>query len=98
MHHRLWSKILPSCVRSQLTNAAQCGAPCGQYIDAKVPVLMLGGEPKMSLRVLHPQGWKPPVGYANGISAAAGRIVFIAGQVGWNADQRFQSDELVPQF
>ena len=52
----------------------------------------------MSLRVLHLQGWKPPVGYANGISAAAGRIVFIAGQVGWNADQRFQSDELVPQF
>ena len=52
----------------------------------------------MPFRVLHPQGWKPPVGYANGITAAAGQIVFIAGQVGWNADQRFQSDELVPQF
>lgn len=48
--------------------------------------------------VLHPEGWKPPVGYANGISVAAGQIVFIAGQVGWNADQHFQSDELVPQF
>jgi enamine deaminase RidA (YjgF/YER057c/UK114 family) len=52
----------------------------------------------MPLRVLHPKGWKPPVGYANGISVAAGRTVFIAGQVGWNADQRFQSDQLVPQF
>jgi enamine deaminase RidA (YjgF/YER057c/UK114 family) len=41
---------------------------------------------------------KPPVGYANGISVAEGQIVFIAGQVCWNADQHFQSDELVPQF
>ena len=48
--------------------------------------------------VLHSEGWKPPVGYASGISVAAGQIVFIAGQVGWNADQHFQSDELVPQF
>lgn len=52
----------------------------------------------MPLDVLHPQGWKPPVGYANGVSTAAGRLVFIAGQVGWNADQKFQSDQLVPQF
>lgn len=52
----------------------------------------------MPHRVLHPKGWKSPVGYANGISVDAGRIVFIAGQVGWNADERFQSDELVPQF
>jgi enamine deaminase RidA (YjgF/YER057c/UK114 family) len=52
----------------------------------------------MPLRVLHPEGWKPPVGYANGISVNAGRIVFIAGQVGWNADQKFHSDQLVPQF
>ena len=52
----------------------------------------------MSLRVLHPRGWLPPVGYSNGISVEAGRIVFIAGQVGWDADQHFQSEELVPQF
>jgi enamine deaminase RidA (YjgF/YER057c/UK114 family) len=52
----------------------------------------------MTFILLHPEGWKPPVGYANGISVTAGRIVFIAGQVGWNADERFQSDELVPQF
>jgi len=29
---------------------------------------------------------------------AAGRIVFVAGQVGWDANQKFQSEELVPQF
>lgn len=49
------------------------------------------------MRVLHPAAWKPPVGYANGI-AAEGRVVFIAGQVGWNAEQVFESRELAPQF
>ena len=52
----------------------------------------------MSIQVLHPPNWLPPVGYANGVSVAAGRIVFIAGQVGWDADQHFQSEDLVPQF
>jgi len=52
----------------------------------------------MSLQILQPPGWLPPIGYANGISVAAGRIVFIAGQVGWDANQRFQSEQLVPQF
>lgn len=48
--------------------------------------------------VLLPPGWAAPVGYANGIAAAGGRIVFVAGQVGWDEQQRFQSEELVPQF
>ena len=52
----------------------------------------------MSMQVLHPRGWLPPVGYSNGISVKAGRIVFIAGQVGWDAGQHFQSEQLVPQF
>ena len=52
----------------------------------------------MSTRVLSPSGWAAPIGYANGISAAAGRIVFIAGQVGWDDQQRFQSEDLAPQF
>ncbi|HMO46711.1 MAG TPA: RidA family protein [Rubrivivax sp.] len=47
---------------------------------------------------LLPEGWKPPIGYANGIAVDAGRIVFIAGQVGWNAEQVFESEELLPQF
>jgi enamine deaminase RidA (YjgF/YER057c/UK114 family) len=51
-----------------------------------------------AMRVLLPSGWAPPIGYANGIEAPAGRIVFVAGQVGWDAAQRFHSDKLVPQF
>lgn len=49
-------------------------------------------------RVLLPPGWDPPIGYANGIVAPPGRVVFIAGQVGWDAQQRFASTELAPQF
>lgn len=50
------------------------------------------------MRVLLPEGWTAPTGYANGIEAEAGRIVFIAGQVGWDAQQRFASEALAPQF
>ena len=49
------------------------------------------------MRVLHPDGWAAPRVYANGIEAQ-GRLVFIAGQVGWDAQQRFASTELAPQF
>lgn len=50
------------------------------------------------MRVLLPPGWSAPQGYANGIEAAGGRIVFVAGQVGWDAQQRFHSEALAPQF
>ena len=50
------------------------------------------------MQVLLPEGWAAPVGYANGIVVDAGRIVFIAGQVGWNAQQQFESADIVPQF
>jgi len=46
--------------------------------------------------VLHPTGWAKARGYANGI-AAQGRFVFVGGQVGWNAEQRFESTEFVAQ-
>jgi len=49
------------------------------------------------MRVLLPRGWKPPVGYANGIESS-GRTVFVAGQVGWNEQQVFQSEDLSVQF
>jgi enamine deaminase RidA (YjgF/YER057c/UK114 family) len=52
----------------------------------------------MSTHVLLPAGWAAPVGYSNGIAVTAGRIVFVAGQVGWDEAQRFQSEDLVPQF
>lgn len=47
-------------------------------------------------RILQPDGWTAPKGYANGISAE-GRLVFVAGQVGWNAEGVFESDDLVAQ-
>ena len=50
------------------------------------------------MEFLLPQGWAAPVGYSNGIAASPGRIVFIAGQVGWDAAQRFHSEEIAPQF
>ncbi len=50
------------------------------------------------MKALHPAGWAPPVGYANGIEAPAGRLVFIAGQVGWDAAQKFHSEDIAPQF
>ena len=53
---------------------------------------------RRSMSVLLPPGWAPPIGYANGISVPAGRIVFIAGQVGWDHQQRFHSEQLIPQF
>ena len=49
------------------------------------------------MRALQPRTWKAPIGYANGI-AACGTLVFIAGQVGWNAQQVFESESLAPQF
>ena len=47
-------------------------------------------------QLLHPRHWKQPKGFANGI-AAEGRLVFLAGQVGWNAEQIFESDDFVAQ-
>jgi enamine deaminase RidA (YjgF/YER057c/UK114 family) len=48
------------------------------------------------MEVLEPKGWAAPKGYANGI-AASGRLVFVAGQVGWNAEQKFETDDFVGQ-
>jgi enamine deaminase RidA (YjgF/YER057c/UK114 family) len=48
--------------------------------------------------VLQPKGWSPAVGYANGIAVRGGNLVFIAGQIGWDAAQKFHSAELAPQF
>jgi len=47
-------------------------------------------------QLLHPKTWKRANGYANGI-AAQGRLVFLAGQVGWNAAQEFESEDFIAQ-
>ncbi|NUS19403.1 MAG: RidA family protein [Mesorhizobium sp.] len=46
--------------------------------------------------ILQPAGWAKPIGYANGV-AASGRLVFVGGQVGWNAECRFETDDFVGQ-
>ena len=48
------------------------------------------------MKVLQPPGWAAPRGYANGI-AARGTLVLIGGQIGWNAQQQFESDEFTAQ-
>jgi enamine deaminase RidA (YjgF/YER057c/UK114 family) len=50
----------------------------------------------MTAQLLHPEGWKPARGYANGM-AAAGRMVFTGGLIGWNADCAFETDDFVGQ-
>lgn len=47
-------------------------------------------------KLLQPEGWAPPKGYANGV-AATGEWVVLAGQIGWNARCEFESDDLVAQ-
>ncbi|KIN16363.1 RidA family protein [Halomonas sp. KHS3] len=47
-------------------------------------------------QLLHPSHWKAAVGYANGV-LASGQSVFVGGQIGWNADQVFESDDFVFQ-
>ncbi len=48
------------------------------------------------MQVLLPAGWPRPKGYSNGVSAT-GRMVFIAGMIGWDADGRFPGDDFAAQ-
>jgi enamine deaminase RidA (YjgF/YER057c/UK114 family) len=48
------------------------------------------------MTILQPAGWAQPKGYANGV-AAQGEWVVLAGQIGWNAQCQFESDDLVAQ-
>ena len=47
--------------------------------------------------ILQPPGWAKPVGYSNGI-AAQGKLVFVGGQIGWNGQAKFETDDLVGQI
>ena len=49
------------------------------------------------MQVLLPTGWPRPNGYSNGI-VAKGRMVFVAGQIGWDVSRAFQSDDFVEQL
>lgn len=49
------------------------------------------------MRLLQPEGWAPPRGYANGVEAR-GRMVFVGGQIGWDpATGEFASDDFTAQ-
>ncbi|MGL3214797.1 RidA family protein [Bradyrhizobium sp. BR 1433] len=49
------------------------------------------------IEILQPEGWAKPIGYANGM-AAHGKQLFIAGQIGWNGQCVFETDDLVAQI
>ena len=48
------------------------------------------------MQILQPPGWARPRGYSNGI-LTRGRLVFVAGQIGWDAQCRFQSSDFSGQ-
>jgi enamine deaminase RidA (YjgF/YER057c/UK114 family) len=46
--------------------------------------------------ILQPEGWAKPIGYSNGVSAR-GRQIYVGGQIGWNGQCQFESDDFVEQ-
>jgi enamine deaminase RidA (YjgF/YER057c/UK114 family) len=46
--------------------------------------------------ILQPEGWARPIGYANGVEAQ-GRLIFVGGQIGWNGQCQFETDDFVSQ-
>ena len=47
-------------------------------------------------KILQPDNWVAPIGYSNGISAR-GRTIFVGGQIGWNEQCEFETDDFVEQ-
>jgi enamine deaminase RidA (YjgF/YER057c/UK114 family) len=50
----------------------------------------------MTWPTLQPAEWAKPKGYANGV-VAQGKQIFLGGQIGWNEDQQFETDDLIGQ-
>ncbi len=48
------------------------------------------------MKVIEPVGWAKPKGYANGV-LSSGSILFVAGQIGWDGNQAFHSDDFIEQ-
>jgi enamine deaminase RidA (YjgF/YER057c/UK114 family) len=48
------------------------------------------------MNLLQPPGWAPAKGYANGVSAR-GTQIYVGGQIGWNAQQQFETDDFIAQ-
>lgn len=50
------------------------------------------------MKVVQPEGWAPAKGYANGVVCEGGRTVYVAGQIGWDGQCVFHTDDFVAQF
>ena len=50
----------------------------------------------MGIRTVLPEGWHRPMGYSNAV-VAQGRQIYVAGQVGWDSEERFNSDDIAEQ-
>jgi enamine deaminase RidA (YjgF/YER057c/UK114 family) len=50
------------------------------------------------VKIVNPKGFPPARGYSNGVVAPAGRTLYVAGQIGWDSDGSFSSDDLAHQF
>ena len=87
-----------SSMRCRRPRPARCSASCcgSARRDAPIDRTETQCRKPMAMRTLHPKGWKPASGYANGI-VASGPMVFVGGQIGWNAEQVFESDDFVEQ-
>src|SRR5689334_12890401 len=52
----------------------------------------------MTMTTINPESLGEPRGYSNGIMFDGGSMLFIAGQIGWDANQRIVSDDFAEQF
>ena len=51
----------------------------------------------MGHRTIHPEGWLPAKGYANGMLSSDGHL-FVGGQIGWTAEQKFEAHDFIGQM
>ncbi len=51
----------------------------------------------MAHQIIHPDGWKPARGYANGVLCETGEL-YVGGQIGWTADQIFEVHDFIGQM
>jgi enamine deaminase RidA (YjgF/YER057c/UK114 family) len=52
----------------------------------------------MTFKFINPESLGPPQGYSNGVLASGSKLLFVAGQIGWDEKQSIVSDDFVAQF